>query len=520
MSPPVTIAEGSLRSTPFAHVLVSALKKSLSGTVAVWPDDERKGQDRIRFERGRIVCARLLETSESLERGLLPIFSRLGPFAVYEGDFVGTADRVLLGPVEVFPLLAAGVRGGARDEVVDPLLAKFGMNPVRLTANFDPRGFALTSKELTSVEAIRGPALTIEEHLRRSADPKTTRRILYLLAITSQIERDGSGDTLSGRLTLDSVPGMRPNVAVRASLPPGLDAATRSSRPPMPRADRRKAKAYSAPEPPPTPPAGLTPELLARWDDLADRVVRSDEQTHFELLGIADSAGASEGRTAYFDLVKRVHPDRLPPELAPLRSYVERLFQQITEARETVEDDEKRIAYVRNVRNGGGTPASDRKLMGAVAAAHELEKATVLANMGKWPEVLDALDDAKVFDPSQLDIYALEAWALFNLLGKERAATTEAILALTERVLVDPAGMNHERARYTRALTLKKLGKEPEAIELLRKILERNPKHLEAAREVRLFEMRARETAKQATERASKLPEGTGFLSKLFGKKE
>lgn len=525
MSPPVTIAEGSLRTTPFAHVLVSAWKKKLTGTLAVWPDDDRKGQDRIRIEGGRIAAARLLEPATSLDRALLPLFGRTAPFALYEGDFVGSGDAVLTGPLDVFPVLAAGLRGGSRDDVVDSVLAKFAANPVRVTASFDPRWFALTSKDLSAVEAIRSTSATVDDHVGLSPDPKTVRRVLYLLAITSNLEREGSQDSSAGRLTLDSAPAMKTGSAARASVAPesmrpAASSVQRASRPPIPRADRRRAKAFAPPDPPPSPPPGLSPEHLARWDELADRVVRADEQNHFELLGIAESDGSNAARNAYFELVKKVHPDRLPPEFAPLRTFVERLFQQITEARETLEDDEKRIAYLRNVKNGGGTPASDRRLMGALAAAHELEKATVLANMNKWPEVLDALEDAKVFDPTQLDIYALEAWALFHLLGKHASATTDAILALTERVLVDPAGENHERARYTRALTLKKLGKDADAVAILRKVVERNPRHLEAAREIRLYEMRTRDAQKHPPEGSSKSPEVGTFLSKLFGKKD
>ena len=113
------------------------------------------------------------------------------------------------GPLDVFPVLAAGLRGGSRDDVVDSVLAKFAANPVRVTASFDPRWFALTSKDLSAVEAIRSTSATVDDHVGLSPDPKTVRRVLYLLAITSNLEREGSQDSSAGRLTLDSAPAMK-----------------------------------------------------------------------------------------------------------------------------------------------------------------------------------------------------------------------------------------------------------------------------------------------------------------------
>src|SRR5687767_3190198 len=112
---PEPLAEGDLRKTPFAHVLLYAQKHELTGTLVIWQatGEERPKQDRIRFERGVPVAGRLIEQASRLDRGLLPIFARAsGPYAFYPGvDLVGSGDAVRSDPVQVLPLLAASLRG-------------------------------------------------------------------------------------------------------------------------------------------------------------------------------------------------------------------------------------------------------------------------------------------------------------------------------------------------------------------------------------------------------------------------
>ena len=62
-----------------------------------------------------------------------------------------------------------------------------------------------------------------------------------------------------------------------------------------------------------------------------------------------------------------------------------------------------------------------------------------------------------------------------------------------------------------------RLGRNEDAHECFRKVVERNPKHLEASREVRLFEMRARNSLPPKSDSGTSKPEAGGLLSKLFG---
>lgn len=66
----------------------------------------------------------------------------------------------------------------------------------------------------------------------------------------------------------------------------------------------------------------------------------------YEILGVEVEASPEVCRKAYLDLVKKYHPDRLPPDSdAELRKMGENLFAKINEAHSTMTDPEKRMEY-------------------------------------------------------------------------------------------------------------------------------------------------------------------------------
>src|SRR5690606_3554927 len=153
------------------------------------------------------------------------------------------------------------------------------------------------------------------------------------------------------------------------------EARPRDPTPPKPleRPRERRAAPAAGDEVPP-PPATLSPEHRALWEEIAERVKAIEHENYFEMLGVPRDAPAGAVQKAYFNLVKRWHPDRVPPELAPLRPYVEDVFRYLTRAQETLCDDAKRGLYLATVQDGGGTPAAERRLGSIVQAAMEFRK--------------------------------------------------------------------------------------------------------------------------------------------------
>jgi tetratricopeptide (TPR) repeat protein len=518
---PTSIAEGTLAETPFAHVLLSIERRALGGTLAVWPEDGSRGQDRVLFEAGKVVAARVLEPAAALVPGLLPLFGRTrAPYAFYAEDLVGDGEGVLRGAIPTEALLATGLRVHPREDIAARVLAGHAERPLRLPSGGELAGLGLLPNERAIVELLLAGPASVERLVARSGDPATARRVLYLLTITKKLAPHDAAaprDELAAAAPRESTPSGRFTAVPE---PPPERASAAPPRPLTP----------SAPEAPPSPPAGLAPELRARWAEIADLAEAMDDYNHFQLLGVTEAASVDEVHAAYAERVKRLHPDRLPRELAPLAPTCQRVFHQLTEAKKALADAEARMAHVKAIRSGGGTPAHDRKLAAIVGAAMEFQKVEVLVRQRRYEDALALLDRVLSVAPEEPDYLARKAWVLFLLHPEKRGPFAQQILALTDRALAK--NERHEQAHFTKASMLKRQGHPEAALEHFRLAEKANPKNIDAAREVRLAEMRSREggaarsrgatTSNEAARSRGAAPEKSqdaGLLQKLFGKK-
>lgn len=470
---------GNLARTPFAHVMLHVRERGLSGTLAVWPEgtsdesvavgEATERADRIYFSAGSRKKGRLTEAASSLERGLLPLFQRLdGPFVFYpDADYVGDGDAVQRSESSDLALIAASTRGPVRDDVIDGVLGRFSDSPVHLRADADLRALELLPREQIVLDVLRARPSPIRELVESGGmEPRAARKVLYLLAITKAIE------VFEAQAKAD-----RPTPVATA---------------PVAAPPQRGAR---VPDAPPEPPGDLSPEHRALWDELTSRGKKLDEQNFFEMLGVESSSSASKARDAYFEIVKRLHPDRLPPPLAPLNQLAQLVFSVLTDAHDTLLDEEKRLRYIGIVRDGGGTPAAQRKLEQTIEGTVEFQKAEVLRKSDATVAERHARRAIEL-DPDQADYYALLAWILFERYPSSGAPLDE-MLGLVDKAI--EMYDKHARAHYYRGAVLRRLGRETDAIKAFRRAAELNPKNVDAQREVRLAEMRAKKGGSRAS---------------------
>lgn len=521
MTAPTPIAQGDLSAKPLSHLLLSIHERELSGTLAVWPDDATQaGQDRLLFRRGQIIAGRLVEPATDLARGAMAVFHRTkAPFAFYEQDLVTGTEGVLFSKDHVYTLIAAAARGGARRDAMEQVLARLQEPAYRFVRSVDLAAFGLVPKEQAVVELVQASQHSIREWIDMSGDARVATRTLYLLAITRCLapapveERKDERDvqSLSGQSPLPPLPSFGPPPP--SSRPAGArfsDLPTLDSEPPPPGVPGESRRSLmDAPSGPPAPPAGLSGAHEALWQEVRERFAAIDTENYFQMLGIDNNALDEAVSDAYVDRIKRYHPDRLPSELSPLRTYVDTIFRHLTEAKKLLLDPEKRKSYFKTVQAGGGSPAADRKLAAILTAALEYEKAEVLVRRKEWSQALALLDKTLALVPDEADYLALKAWVL---LQRDGDARSDMIVTLAEQALA--LRNTHEQALLTLAFLYKRTGNARASVKYFERIVDANPKHVDAARELRLARMRGQ------TSEAPSEDKPAGMFAKLFGPKK
>ncbi len=208
----------------------------------------------------------------------------------------------------------------------------------------------------------------------------------------------------------------------------------------------RGAAHIDRPEPSDGPPQGPGPLIEdEEWNNLStkekDRIRglremlrEMESQTYFEIFELTEEASSGMIKKAYFKLARRFHPDALVDEGEIYARLAEAVFTKVSEAYETLEDDEAREKYVAKYIRGEKDEnelAMERvqQILGAEAAY----KAGIrLINQGKAVKAVEKLQEA-------VDGYDEEAeyrgWLGYALFRANQAADYEKALSGEEMLL-------------------------------------------------------------------------------------
>jgi curved DNA-binding protein CbpA len=496
-------AQGTLGKTPFAHLLLYAHDRQLTGTLAIWPEQNAeggRGQDRLFLQSGAVAAVRSLHGFASALDAVVALFARTeGPYGFYaDQNLLGSSEDVLRGAVDTYTALSRGLREHAREPVIDGVLIKIGPRALRVRKGLPIERLDLPAAQRALVESLQNSKASLDELMRsKEVAPRELRRLLYLLTLIRGIETAEDQGSLAG-LTMETMPPA-PEGRAAPSEPTPKQEPVEITRPrvslPAP-----NTGTLSLPAPP--PPPGLAHQDSARWSDIAGTFDRLDELTHYQLLGVAPNATTSEINTAYFAQVKKFHPDRLPSGFGALARCAQLLFDRLTEANAELSNPITRLEYNKAVEDGGGTRAAERMMRNVLDSTLEFQKAEVMMKRRDFTQAMQHMRSALAKNPDDADYHALYAW-LLHLMNPIDPAPIDEMLSALDRAL--KANPNSERAHYYRGVVLKRVKRDREALNNFRKALEINPRNVDAAREVRLAGMR----------RDSK-PPPSGLLSKLF----
>lgn len=546
MNEPKAAATGNLAKTPVPELLVYALDRSLEGTLVLEEPDGKKsaiffqagapakaktadpvaylGQvlveqgsiDQAQYERAlakasstRQLFGQVLLAEKAIDNGTLleglreqviqkvSHLFKLSPRTVF--GFYSNTDFLARwgGPptrVKPLPLLWRGLRLFADDAKVEALIARIGERQLKLYIDAPIGRFKLTPQERSVVDVLRARpsslSVVLESGVGHSA---LVKRVVYALAVTRQLDFGVPGVEPVGIEEAPSsarLPVYQPDGAqARASVP------SFSHRPIVP----SQADSVMQAHPSSMPSGPLSPEQQSLKDEI-ERRANLEGESYYDVLGVARDAPNATIQAAFFQLAKVWHPDRLPPELRAMRDLGTKVFARMSEAHQILTDPGRRKEYDELLESGGGSAEEQEQVARVMRAVSAYQRAEVLLKKRDFDGAEREAHDAMTGDPEQADYKALYAWVCAQ---RPRDSYEDLVELLDQALKTEPT---NQRALWYRGQLHKRLGRPNRAIRDFRTLLELNPKHLDAQREMRLHEMR----------RSQPREENKGILGKWF----
>ncbi len=433
-------------------------------------------------------------------------------YGFYEGQNLltrwGGPDAPRAKPLE---LLWRVARLHASQATVDAGLSRVAERTLRFHADSQLARFHFGPREQAVVDVLRAKPQSLETLVGLGmADEQLVRRLVYLLVITRQLDLGVPGTLPVGA---DEPPS---SSSMAAAAPVKADDASRRRRTgarrfstgqrPAPNADeiaqaiKEDAEAEApppaaAPAPRTTtaprisqgPPRGEGPEVTAFKQEILKRSDSMPGQDYYTILGVARDADDATIEAAFFKLAKRWHPDRLGQEYEDVREQATRVFSRMTEAHNVLSDSAQREDYDGLLKQGGGSAEEQEQVQQVLRATMNYQKAQVLLKKHDLAGAEEHAQKAVKDDPAQADYIALLAWIRVQKPDCDEKQMDACLEMLNQSVSREP---NNERARFYRGQLLKRRGKAEGAVRDFRWIVEHNPKHVDAQRELRLYQMR------------------------------
>lgn len=227
-------------------------------------------------------------------------------------------------------------------------------------------------------------------------------------------------------------------------------------------------------------------------EGVRERASRIRDEDPFTMLGLRADASAEAARAAYFRLARLWHPDKVPAALAEVRAECGQVFVQLAEAHRFINE----LSALRMVDDTATRrsliPAND-SVAPQAPTLRDADAALARGDLETARTIALPLTVAGTDGPSAR---AMMLWCengagtCADLHGNERA------LASLEKILTgDPECW---RALFYRGQILKRLGRSELAVRDFKKVARLDPRNIDAQREVRLHEMRARSSAGDA----------------------
>ena len=240
----------------------------------------------------------------------------------------------------------------------------------------------------------------------------------------------------------------------------------------------------SSPSSPGRPPSSSGSGITAAPDDakaLQALLEKMKKQTYFEVLGVNKDADANMVKIAYLKAARSYHPDTVAPGSPEAVAKAKAdLFALIGEANRTLTDAALRADYIAELAAGGtGSKVDVEKLL---RAEDSFQKGVIMVKARKYADAVKMLESAIADNADEGEFYAWRGYAKLLAATDRKAVQSDVLKDLNLCVAKNP---NVANAYYFLGFLAKLNGDNKTALANFKKCVNLDPKHIDAARELR-----------------------------------
>jgi hypothetical protein len=206
---------------------------------------------------------------------------------------------------------------------------------------------------------------------------------------------------------------------------------------------------------------------------------------HFLLLGVTPDAPIEVIRSAFYGVVRRIHPDALVSVGLPVTDQAQRLAARFNDAYAVLNDPEKRREYEAGLPRSGAHGQSAEALVSAVLSAEErFRRGQAALRRDDLEEAAREFEAAFELKKDEGDYLALATWARFCAAPDKEAVAAQARQTLERAARLSPESVT---PRFWHGRLERTLGRTQQALVHFRWVVDQDPRHAEASAEIRIL---------------------------------
>lgn len=468
--------------------------------------------------QGEILVAMGACSPEAVERALRSQLRRKAHrlFALDKGRMEFFRGHDLLAgfggvrhPTDVLPLLWPGLRAHPDHGAVTSSMGLLGAHALRLLPDAELDGFGFEGAELKAVEVLRGGPCAEVALTDAGCSAGTARALMTLLLTTGLAEPTTERPRRIASGVQPVLQQRAPEPARRISssnLPIVRDVGAKPAV--IPQAPLPQAQAQ-----PPKPPQAKAPvvDLRARVAAAESRLAAMQDETYFQMLGVAPEAKAAEAKAAYAERLAQWRPEAAPEGAIALRELHEQISSLLDEAREALTDEAARRWHVAEIASGTGTPNQKRGHSTQASAEAKLHAAEVCLRSGAFDDAVKAAREALAAQPEMVGAVVVLVAAL--LAKDPRSSCIEALGWATRGLKLAP---DSDQMHVLAGRAYARRGDEARAVDHYVQAYKLNSTNMDAVRELRAAAQRRRGGGRGSEEATG--TGGSGLLARIFGR--